>query len=180
MNNSPCPEEEPESIRQRKLANPIIELGEAARYAARGENDEAIKIIEKLVTSGTQTAEILFALAEVYEAANLNQKAKDSYSKALDISLQMAVAAKARLARTEEALGDSVAANSLRQESIKKFVASADTERSSELEQKIDDPAQRKDKFLFVTAARFDCGSCTCDDGGTGFNFRGICLPCSG
>ena len=179
MNNSLCPEEKPESIRQRKLANPIIELGEAARYATRGENDEAIKIIEKLVTSGTQTAEILFALGEVYEASNLNQKAKESYSKALDISLQIAVEAKARLARTENALGDSAATNSLRQESVEKFVASAGTEKSSALEQKIDDLAPGEGKFLFVTAARFNCGSCTCDDGGTGFRYKGTCLPCN-
>jgi tetratricopeptide (TPR) repeat protein len=179
LNNNPCPEEKPESIRQRKLANPIIELGEAARYADRGKNDEAIEIIEKLVASGIQTPEILFALGEVYEAANLNPKAKENYNKAIKISSQVVVAAQAGLARIEDALGDGVAANSLRQESIKKFAALADTERSRELGLKVDGLAQGKDKFLFLSAKNI-CGNCTCDDGRPGRNFFGTCLPCNG
>lgn len=163
------------NISQRELANPILALGLASLHAEYGKNDEAIEIVKQLIASGIQTAEILFALAEIYESANLNEQAKENYNKAIDISSQVVVAAKAGLLRIEEALGDTVAINSLRQQTVEKFAELTDIQKSSELGQKVDDLVQGRNKNLFLMAAS-RCGSCP----GPGYKFLGLCLPCNG
>lgn len=163
------------NINQRELVNPSLALGLAALHAQHGENDEAIKILEQLIASGIQTAEILFALAEIYESANLKEQAKENYNKAIEISSQVVVAAKARLLRIEEALGDTVAINNLRQQVVENSAELTDIQKSSELGQQVNDLVQGKNKNLFLDAAQ-RCGSCP----GPGYTFLGWCVPCNG
>lgn len=164
-----------EDISQRKLENPILALGLASLYAEHGKNDEAIAIIEKLIAADIQTVEILLALGEVYESTNLHQQAKDNYDKAIKLSSQLLVAAHAGLARVEESLGNSAEAHGLHQESISKFAALADIEKSSDLGQRLDDLIQNKHKFLFLKTSG-GCGSCP----GPGYKYGWMCLPCGG
>ena len=81
----------------------------------------------------------------------------------------------AGLARIEESLGNPGAAQSLHQESVNKFTALADTEKSSDLGQKLDDLVQKQHKFLFLKT-NSGCGSCP----GPGYIYGRLCLPCGG
>lgn len=162
-----------EDIRQRKLPNPIKALGLAALYAENGLNAKAIEILEELIASGIQSAEIFFALGEVYENAGLNQQATENYNKALDLASQVTLAAKAGLAKIEDVLENVDAASNLRQEATVGLEALAEVEQRDEEGQRVSAFVRGEQQFLFL-AARGGCGECP----GPGKKFFGNCLPC--
>lgn len=162
-----------EDISNRKLPNPVIALGLAALYAENGLSAKAIEILESLIASGIQSAEILFALAEVYENAGLNQQARENYNKAIELTSQVAIAAKAGLAKIEDTLENADTASRLRQEATNGLQALAEGEQRIEGGQSVGALVRGEQQFLFL-AARRDCGSCP----GPGYSFFGVCNPC--
>lgn len=85
------------------------------------------------------------------------------------------VTSHAGLARIEESLGNTAEAHNLHQLSTTKFAALADTERSSDLGQELDNLIQKKNKFLFLKNNNA-CGVCP----GPGYRYGRLCLPCGG
>lgn len=159
-------------ISNRSLPNPMIALGLAALYAENGHNDKAIEILENLIAKNIQTAEIFFALAEVYENAGSHQQARENYMKAIELASQVGIAAKAGLAKIEDRLENADVASRLRREATDGLQALAQGEQKIEVGQSVDALVRGKQRFLFL--ARGGCGECA----GPGYRFFGVCNPC--
>lgn len=166
-------------ISQRSLPNPAIDLGLAALYANNGQHTLAIETLEKLTAAGVQTVEIFFALGEVYENASLNnqtkekyvEKARENYTKALEVASQMILAAKIGLAKIEDMQGKTDAASHLRRDAQTGLEALAEVEQGLEEGQRVSGFVRRQQQFLFLARG---CGECP----GPGYNFGRNCVPC--
>jgi len=169
-----------DNISQRSLPNSAIALGLAALYANNDRHTLAIETLEKLTTAGVQTAEIFFALGEVYENASSNsqnkenyvEKARENYTKALEVASQMTLAAKIGLAKIEDMQGKIDAASHLRQDAQTGLEALAEVERRLEEGQRVGGFVRGQQQFLFLAGG---CGECA----GPGYYFFRLCNPCN-
>jgi len=167
-----------DNINQRELADEEKALGLAALYTKYGLNAKAIETLEILVATGIQSAEIYFALGEIYGDSDSNSQAKELFQKALELALanqspQVVVAAKARLAKIEAVNRNLSAANRWRQEAQAGFEALKDVEKRSEMGERLRRLISGEQQFMLLNSG--ECGVCA----GPGQYFFRKCIPCN-
>ncbi len=175
-----------DDISNRGVSDDLKALGLAVLYVKYGQNAKAIETLNKLVTSGTPSAELHFALGEIYENSSSNQLAIENYTKAMERASangnsQVVVAAKAGLAKIEDARGNKSEASRWRQEAqaeleswknTARFEASADMGQRGKEEERLRQLISGEQQFMLL--ALRGCGECA----GPGYYAFGRCAPC--
>jgi tetratricopeptide (TPR) repeat protein len=173
-------------ISKREVADDLKALGLAVLYVKYGQDVKAIETLNKLIASGNPSAELHFALGEIYENSSSNQLAIENYTKAMELALanrnyQVLVAAKAGLAKILDAQGNKGEGSRWRQEAqaeleswknTARFEASADMEQRSKEEERLRRLINSEQQFMLLASGL--CGECA---GPGKWVFR-KCAPC--